>query len=92
MGGENAPHKNIEGVSIFLNKKNKKSDVFFNLFGNEELIKKELNKHKISNENYKIFPTTTVVSDEETPLTAIKNSKNSSMWNSINSKCWDPIL
>ena len=86
MGGENAPHKNIEGVSIFLNKKNKKSDVFFNLFGNEELIKKELNKHKISNENYKIFPTTTVVSDEETPLAAIKNSKNSSMWNSINSQ------
>ena len=26
------------------------------------------------------------MSDEETPLTAIKNSKDSSMWNSINSQ------
>ena len=85
MGGENAPHKNIEGVSIFL-KKNDKDDVFFNLFGNEDLLKKELNKYKISTSKYKIFPTRTVVSDEETPLTAIKNSKESSMWHSINSQ------
>jgi glycerol-3-phosphate acyltransferase PlsX len=86
MGGEKAPHKNIEGVSLFLKRNNKISDVFFNLFGDEDLIKKELKKYKISNDKYKIFPTTTVVSDEETPLTAIKNSKDSSMWNSINSQ------
>jgi len=88
MGGENAPYKNIKGVALFLNKnKNKNSnDVFFNLFGNEDLIKKELSKYNISNEMYKIFSTNTVVSDAETPLTAIKNSKDSSMWNSINSQ------
>ena len=27
-----------------------------------------------------------IVSDEETPLTAIKNSKNTSMWNSVQSQ------
>ena len=85
MGGENAPSKNIEGVSIYL-KKNKKRDVFFNLYGDEILIKKELDKYNISTDFYKIYPSSTVVSDEETPLTAIKNSKDSSMWNSINSQ------
>jgi len=85
MGGENAPYKNIEGVSLFLNY-NKKNDVFFNLFGEKDLLLRELNKRKISSEKYKIFPTSTVVSDEDTPLAAIKNSKESSMWNSINSQ------
>ena len=86
MGGENAPFKNISGVSLFLKKNKKKDDVFFNLYGNEDLIKKELSKYNISTDKYKIFSSSTVVSDEETPLTAIKNSKDSSMWNSINSQ------
>jgi len=86
MGGENAPAKNIEGISIFLQRNNKKKDFFFNIYGDENLILKELNKYKISNNFYKIFHTLTVVSDEETPLTAIKNSKDSSMWNAINSQ------
>tara|TARA_B110000444_G_C18761857_1_gene557958 strand:+ start:69 stop:1106 length:1038 start_codon:yes stop_codon:yes gene_type:complete len=85
MGGENSPYKNIEGIALFL-KKNKKNDVFFNIFGNEDLLKNLLIKNKISNDKYKIFPTNTIVSDEETPLTAIKNSKESSMWHSINSQ------
>ena len=86
MGGENAPAKNIEGVSIYLKKNNKKKDVFFNLYGDENLIKKEISKYNISLDFYKIFQSSTVVSDEQTPLTAIKNSKDSSMWNSINSQ------
>ena len=86
MGGENAPEKNIEGISIFLQKNKNKSDFFFNIYGDENLIFKELSKYKISTNLYKIFHSSTVVSDEETPLTAIKNSKDSSMWNSINSQ------
>ena len=86
MGGENAPNKNIEGVSIFLKKNKDKNDVSFNLYGDENLIKKELNKYRISQDSFKIFNSTSVISDEETPLAAIKNSKNSSMWNSINSQ------
>ena len=64
----------------------KKDDFFFNIYGDEQLITNELNKYKISKTSYKIYHSTTVVSDEETPLTAIKNSKDSSMWNSINSQ------
>ena len=86
MGGENAPDKNIEGISIFLKKNKNKKDVFFNIYGDKNLITKELNKHKISTNFYKVFHSSTVVSDEETPLTAIKNSKDSSMWNAISSQ------
>ena len=86
MGGENAPAKNIEGISIFLKKNKDKKDIFFNLYGDEFAITKELNKFKISANFYKIFHSTTIVSDEETPLTAIKNSKDSSMWNAISSQ------
>jgi len=86
MGGENAPNKNIEGLSIFFKKNRDKNNFFFNLYGDGNLIKNELSKYKISSEIFKIFHTTSVVSDEETPLTAIKNSKDSSMWNSINSQ------
>jgi len=86
MGGENAPNKTIEGVSIFFNKNKKKKDFFFNFYGDENLIKTELKKHNIFQDDYKIFNSTSVVSDEETPLAAIKNSKDSSMWNSINSQ------
>jgi glycerol-3-phosphate acyltransferase PlsX len=86
MGGENAPKKNIEGLSIFIKKNKNKNDYFFNLYGDEVLIGKELKKYKISTNLYKILHSTTVVSDAETPLTAIKNSKDSSMWNSINSQ------
>jgi len=86
MGGENSPDKNIEGISIFLKKNKNIKDLFFNLYGDEDLIKKKLHKYNIPKSYYKIFHSSTVVSDEETPLTAIKNSKDSSMWNAINSQ------
>tara|TARA_B110000881_G_scaffold204257_1_gene205666 strand:+ start:1582 stop:2619 length:1038 start_codon:yes stop_codon:yes gene_type:complete len=86
MGGENSPNKTIAGLNIFLNKNKKKKDYFFYLYGDEDLIRKELINQKINDQDLKIFHTQTTVSDEETPLTAIKNSKNSSMWKCINSQ------
>ena len=86
MGGENAPRKNIEGVSLFCKKNNKRNDYFFNIFGDENKINTELKKHKISNDYFKIFHTSSIVSDDETPLTAVKTSKNSSMWNCVYSQ------
>ncbi len=83
MGGENAPYKNIEGISLFLNKNKKNNDFFFNIFGDEKIILNEIKKYKINENFYKIFHTTTVVSDDETTLTAVKSSKNTSMWNSV---------
>ena len=86
MGGENSPDKTIEGVSLFLKKNSKNKDFLLNLFGNEIKIKEELKKHNISSDQIKITHTDGIVSDEETPLTAIKNSKNTSMWNCIKSQ------
>ncbi len=86
MGGENSPAKNIEGLSLFLKKNKNKDDYFFYLYGDEERIKKEINKHNIDKSKIKIYNTLTTVSDKETPLTAIKNSKGSSMWQAINSQ------
>ena len=86
MGGENSPDKNIEGISIFLKKNKNLKDVFFNLYGDQNLIQKQLNTYNIPENFYKVFHSSTIVSDDETPLTAIQNSKDSSMWNAINSQ------
>ncbi len=86
MGGENSPNKTIEAVKIFLNKNFKKNDFFLNLYGDKKKISQEIERFAISSNNIKIIHTDSVVSDAETPLTAIKNSKNTSMWNCIKSQ------
>ena len=58
--------------------------LYLNIFGNKKKIKEKLNKYKISSNKIKIINSNSVVSDEETPITAVKNSKNTSMWNCIN--------
>mgnify|MGYP001456046145 CR=1 FL=1 len=85
MGGDNSPDKTIEGLNLFL-KNTKESDYLINLFGDEIKIKEKLKKYKILSNVVNIIHTKSVVSDEETPLTAIKNSKNTSMWNCIQSQ------
>mgnify|MGYP000855430356 CR=1 FL=1 len=85
MGGDNSPFKTISGVALFL-KKNKQDDFILNLFGDKEKIFDQLNKLNIRSKKIKITHTDSVVSDKETPLTAIKNSKNTSMWNCIKSQ------
>ena len=85
MGGDNSPDKTIHGLSLFL-KENKSEDVFFNLFGDEPKIIDKIKKYSIKKDLYKIIHTASVVSDDETPLTAIKNSKNTSMWNCVKSQ------
>ncbi len=86
MGGENSPKKNLDGLDIFLKKNNNKNDFVIKLFGDEKVIKSHLSSLKIKTEKVIVIHTESVVSDEETPLTAIKNSKNTSMWNSIKSQ------
>ena len=86
MGGENSPAKNIAGLNLFYKKNSFKKDFFFNIFGDQNRINLELKKYKIPNDIYKIHHTSSIVSDNETPLTAVKTSKNSSMWNSVYSQ------
>ena len=76
MGGENAPFKNIKGISLFCDKNKGKDDFFFNIFGKKEQIEAELKKYNIPKEKFNIFHTETIVSDNETPLTAVKTSKS----------------
>ena len=83
MGGENAPTKNIEGLNIFIKKNSNKNDFLIKLFGNEKILNQEIRDKKISKEFVEIINTDGIVSDGDTPLTAIKNSKNTSMWNSV---------
>ena len=83
MGGENSPNKVIDGISISL-KTNK--DNFFYLFGDEKIIKQNLDKKKEIYNHCEIINTEDVINDDESPLTAAKGGKNSSMWKSIESQ------
>ena len=83
MGGDNSPNKTIEGIKLFLEKNEKNNDFILNIFGKEKELEDKLNKYKISSENIKILNCDSVVSDDEKPMTAVKNSKNTSMWNCI---------
>jgi glycerol-3-phosphate acyltransferase PlsX len=82
MGGDNSPEKTIEGIKIFLDKNNN-NDFVLNIFGKEEILNEKINKLQLKSNKINIINSNTKVSDEETPLTAIKNSKNTSMWNCI---------
>ena len=86
MGGDNSPDKTIHGVKLFLDKNKKNNDFLLKLFGDEDKINLKLKKYKISNDYIKVVHTDSVVSDEETPLTAVKNSKDTSMWKCIKSQ------
>ena len=86
MGGENSPDKILKAVSLFNKKNNSKDDYVLHLFGDEKLIKAKLDDTNISNNKIIVTHTESVISDEDTPLTAIKNSKNTSMWNCIQSQ------
>jgi glycerol-3-phosphate acyltransferase PlsX len=83
MGGDDSPDKIIKGIKIFLDINKSKNDFRLNIFGREDQIKNNLKKYDINSDLIKIFDTKTFVSDNEKPLTAVKNSKNTSMWNCI---------
>ena len=83
MGGDNSPEKTIEGIKIFLDKNKNNNDFVLNIFGKEEILNEKINKLQLKSNKINIINSNTKVSDEETPLTAIKNSKNTSMWNCI---------
>jgi glycerol-3-phosphate acyltransferase PlsX len=83
MGGDNAPDKTIEGVKIFLDKNKSKKDFILNIFGQQNILEEKFKKFNLNSNLINIINSDTVVSDKETPITAVKNSKNTSMWNCI---------
>ena len=83
MGGDNSPDKTIQGIKIFLERNTNFKDFTLNIFGKEDIILEKLNKYNINSDFINVIHSSTVVSDEETPMKAVKNSKNTSMWNCI---------
>ncbi len=83
MGGDNSPDKIIAGIKMFIDKYKSQNDFILNLFGNKDEIDEKLKKFNISSKAINIIHSDKVVSNEETPMTAVKNSKNTSMWNCI---------
>jgi len=83
MGGDNSPDKTIQGIKLFLDKNILTNDFTLNIFGKENLINEKIRKYKLNLDVIRVINSENVISNEETPLTAIKNSKNTSMWNCI---------
>ena len=86
MGGDNSPEKTLEGINIFIKRNQIKKDYFFYLFGDETIINQKLNNYKYIKNNYKIFDTKIVVTDDLSAIASIKKGKNSSMWKAIQSQ------
>ncbi|MDC3162241.1 phosphate acyltransferase PlsX [Candidatus Pelagibacter sp.] len=82
MGGENSPGKVIKGIEIH---SLETSDIFYNIFGNENSIEPLLKKTKIPNNIYKIIHTENIIKDSDSALSAAKKGKDTSMWLSIES-------
>ena len=82
MGGENSPGKVIKGIEIH---SLETSDIFYNIFGNENSIEPLLKKTKIPTNIYKIIHTENIIKDSDSALSAAKKGKDTSMWLSIES-------
>ena len=81
MGGENSPKKVIDGI---LENYKKNKDVIYNIFGDKEkiliLLPKNFNK-----EIFNIIDTKNKILDTDSPLSAAKKGKDTSMWLTIQS-------
>ena len=86
MGGDNSPYKTLEGLNLFAKRNQNINDYIFYLFGDETIINQKLSNYKYLKNNYKIFDTKIVVSNELSAMSSIKKGKNSSMWKAIQSQ------
>ena len=82
MGGENSPGKIIKGIKIH---SSQTKNIYYNIFGNKYLIEPLVQKHKIPENIYQIVHTENLIEDSDSPLSAAKKGKDTSMWLSIES-------
>ncbi len=80
MGGDFAPRCVLEGLAQSV-KKNK--DLFFFLFGNEEILTPLAKEVGLPSECYKIHHTTHTIKATDKPSHAIRTGRESSMWQAI---------
>jgi glycerol-3-phosphate acyltransferase PlsX len=82
MSGENSPKKIIDGIKISL--KNNK-DNFFYLYGQEKQLKKCISSDEEIKKFCEIVNCKDIILDDESPLSAAKRGKESSMWLALES-------
>ncbi|MGV3278389.1 phosphate acyltransferase PlsX [Rickettsiales bacterium LUAb2] len=80
MGGDNYPEAALLGINIFL-KTNK--NVKFLLFGDENLIQKYLKSYPLLNEFCEVIHVEEKIGDNWKVVEALRNGKNTSMWQAI---------
>ena len=81
MGGDGSPKKVIDGI---IHNHDLNKDNFFQIFGDEELIRPLIEK-KLNQNFFKIVHTKNSVKSTDSPLEAAKKGKDTSMWLSIES-------
>ena len=82
MGGDNSPEKVIKGIEIH---SQTTTNVFYNVFGDEDEINNILKNTRISESICNIIHTNKSIKDSDSPLSAAKKGKDTSMWLSIES-------
>ena len=81
MGGDNSPNKVIDGINLhYQNNKN----IFYKIFGNSVNINKIVPK-TLSSNSFEIIHTKDEVKGTDSPLSAAKRGKQTSMWLAIES-------
>jgi len=81
MGGDNSPNKVINGI---LENYKENKNIVYNIFGDKEKIKILLPKN-YDDQVFNIFNTTNKILDTDSPLSAAKKGKDTSMWLTIQS-------
>ena len=81
MGGDNSPSKVINGINHHYQKS---KNAFYKIFGKAEIIKKIIPRTLPSN-TFEIIDVKEQVNDTDSPLSAAKKGKNTSMWMAIDS-------
>ena len=82
MGGENSPAKVIKGIELHNLDSN---GIFYNIFGDKKILEPLIKDSKISKDSFKIIHTENIIKDTDSPLSAAKKGKDTSMWLSIES-------
>ena len=82
MGGDNSPNKIIKGIKLHANSS---ANVFYKIFGNQELIYPLIKEYNLSKERFEIIHTNDFVEGEDTALSAAKRGKKTSLWLAIES-------
>lgn len=76
MGGDNAPVEPVKGA---IEAVNERDNIQILLIGNEDMIRKELEKYQYPKERVEIIPTTEKIETAEPPVAAIRSKKDSSI-------------